>query len=98
MQYQSLGWEDPLEQEMATHSTIPAWKFPWTEKPGGLQSMGLQKSQIKLRDNNNNYVSNTILETEVNKVDTLLSGCSQPTGETGKYTMKRWICKYNDHQ
>ena len=50
MQFQSLGWEDPLEQEMATHSTIPAWKFPWSEKPGGLQSMGLRKSQIRLRD------------------------------------------------
>ena len=40
MQVQSLGWEDPLEKEMATHSTIPAWKIPWTEEPGGLQSIG----------------------------------------------------------
>ena len=40
---QSLGWEHPLEEEMATHSSIPAWKIPWTEEPGGLQSMGLQK-------------------------------------------------------
>ena len=39
----SLGWEDPLEEEMATHSTILAWKIPWTEEPGGLQSMGLQR-------------------------------------------------------
>ena len=38
----SLGWEDPLEQEMATHSSIPAWKIPWTEEPGDLQSMGSQ--------------------------------------------------------
>ena len=37
---QSLGWEDPLEEEMATHSSLPAWKIPWTEEPGGLQSMG----------------------------------------------------------
>ena len=37
---QSLGWEDPLEKEMATHSSILAWKIPWTEEPGGLQSMG----------------------------------------------------------
>ena len=36
---QSLGWEDPLEKEMATHSSIPAWRIPWTEEPGGLQSM-----------------------------------------------------------
>ena len=36
----SLGWEDPLEQEMATHSSILAYKIPWTEEPGGLQSTG----------------------------------------------------------
>ena len=40
---QSLGWEDPLEKEMATHSSTLAWKIPWTEGPGGLQSMGLQR-------------------------------------------------------
>ena len=39
----SLGWEDPLEKEMVTHSSILAWRIPWTEKPGGLQSMGLQE-------------------------------------------------------
>ena len=39
----SLGWEDPLEKEMATHSSILAWKIPWTEEPGGLQSKGLQR-------------------------------------------------------
>ena len=38
-----LGWEDPLEEEMATHSSILAWRTPWTEEPGGLQSMGLQR-------------------------------------------------------
>ena len=37
---QSLGWEDPLEKEMATHSSTLAWKIPWTEEPGRLQSMG----------------------------------------------------------
>ena len=41
---QSLGWEDLLEKEMATHSSILAWKIPWAEKPGRLQSMGLQES------------------------------------------------------
>ena len=40
---QSLGWEDPLEKEMATHSSIRAWRIPWTEEPGGLQSMGSQR-------------------------------------------------------
>ena len=39
----SLGWEDFLEEEMATHSSILAWNIPWTEEPGGLQSMGLQR-------------------------------------------------------
>ena len=43
MQVGSLGREDPLLQEMATHSSILAWKIPWAEEPGGLQSMGLQK-------------------------------------------------------
>ena len=42
---QYLGWEDPLEKEMATHSNILAWEIQWTEEPGRLQSMGLQKSQ-----------------------------------------------------
>ena len=40
---QSLRWEDPLEEGQATHSSILAWKIPWTEEPGGLQSMGLQR-------------------------------------------------------
>ena len=42
-QVRSLGWEYPLEKERATHSSIPAWKIPWMEKPGGLQSIGLQR-------------------------------------------------------
>ena len=43
IQVQSLGWEDPLEKEQATHSSIPAWKIPLTEEPGGLQTMGSQR-------------------------------------------------------
>ena len=39
----ALGREDPLEEEMATHPSILAWEIPWTEEPGGLQSMGLQR-------------------------------------------------------
>ena len=42
-QVQSLGWEDPLEEGMATHSSILAWRILWTEEPGELQSMGLQR-------------------------------------------------------
>ena len=41
-QVRLLGWEDPLEKGMATHSNILAWRIPWTEEPGGLQSTGLQ--------------------------------------------------------
>ena len=47
-QVRSLGQEDPLEEKMATHSSIPAWEIPWTEDPGGLQSVGSQKSQTQL--------------------------------------------------
>ena len=42
-QVRSLGWEDPLEKEMETHSSIHDWKIPWTEEPGGLRSMGSQR-------------------------------------------------------
>ena len=42
-QVQSLCWEDPLEEEMATHSSTLAWRIQWTEKPGGLQSVGSQR-------------------------------------------------------
>ena len=47
MQVRFLGWEDPLEKEMATHFSILAWKIPWTEEPGRLQTIGSQ------RDGNN---------------------------------------------
>ena len=43
MQVRSLGGDDPLEEEMATHSSILAWRIPWTGEPGGLQSVGMQR-------------------------------------------------------
>ena len=43
MQVESLGWEDLLEGEMATHASIFAWRIPWTEEPGGLRSIGSQR-------------------------------------------------------
>ena len=49
-QVQSLDWEDLLEKEMATHSSILACKIPWTEDPGGLQSMGSQRVKTQLSD------------------------------------------------
>ena len=42
-QVQSLSWDDPLEEGIVTHSSVLAWKIPWTEEPGGLQSMGSQE-------------------------------------------------------
>ena len=65
-QVRSLGWEDPLEKEIATHSSTLAWKNLWMEKPGSLQSMGLQRIRhdwatklsvsewCKVKNNNNN--------------------------------------------
>ena len=49
MRLQSLGQEDPLEEGMATHSSIFAWRIPWTEEPGRLQSTGSQKNQTGLK-------------------------------------------------
>ena len=48
MGVQSLGREDPLEEGMATHSSILAWRVPWTEEPGGLQSMGSRRVRLDL--------------------------------------------------
>ena len=56
---QSLDQEDPLEKEMATHSNVLAWEIPWTEEPGELQSVELQKSQARLSNStttNNNPI------------------------------------------
>ena len=50
MRVQSLGWEDPLEKEMATHCSILVWETPWTEETGRLQSMGSPKSWSQLSD------------------------------------------------
>ena len=49
-----LDWKDPLEEEMATHSSILVWKIPRTEEPGGLQSMEWQKNQTRLSNKKNN--------------------------------------------
>ena len=52
-QVHSLGWEDPLEESMATHSSILAWRISWAEEPGGLQSMGSQRDGHNLVTNTN---------------------------------------------
>ena len=46
----SLAWKDPLEEEMTTHSSILAWRIPWSEEPGGLQSVGSQRVRTQLSD------------------------------------------------
>ena len=60
----SLGWEDPLEEEMATLSSILTWKIPLTEEPGGLQSMGSPKSRTRLSNWARMHVSNKEQSTE----------------------------------
>ena len=67
-----LGWEDPLEEEMATHSSTLAWEIPWTEESGGLQFMGSQSVRHDLVANNNNI-------TLLNEVSWTLSFYSRKT-------------------
>ena len=55
-QVRSLGWEDPMKKGMATHSSILAWEIPWTEEPGGLQSMGSQRVRHDRATNTLTYV------------------------------------------
>ena len=57
----SLGWGDPLEEEMATHSSILAWVIPWMEEPGMLQSTGLQRVGHDQTQHNNNNVQSSVL-------------------------------------
>ena len=51
----ALGWEDPLEKEMASHSSIPAWEIPWTEESRGLQSMGSPRAGHNLASKQQNH-------------------------------------------
>ena len=57
----SLDWEDPLEKELATHSSVLAWEISWTEESGKLQSMWLQESDMTYQLKNNNILFNYIL-------------------------------------
>ena len=62
-QVQSLGWEEPLEKEMAAHSSILAWKIPWTEETGGLQSMWSQRvgHNLVIEHSSSQFTYNTVL-------------------------------------
>ena len=67
MQFQSLGGQDPLEKEMATHSSILAWRIPRTEKPGGLQSTGSQRVRYSLVTKNRNKQINRVFFWQIEK-------------------------------
>ena len=66
---QSLGWEHPLEKDMATHSSILAWETPGTEEPGGLQSMGSQESDMTEQLNSNNCIKKELMKCRDKRVD-----------------------------
>ena len=76
MQIQSLGWGDPLEEEMATHSSILAWEIPWTEEPGRAQSMGVTESQTQFNNKNNLCPFPSSASTPVLEADG--DGCAKP--------------------
>ena len=73
MWVRSLGWEDPLEEGMAAHSSILAWRIPYTEEPGGLQSMGLQRIR-----HNQATKHNTRKEGEIEKEERKEVKCLRP--------------------
>ena len=72
---QSLGWEDPLEKQLATHSSILAWGIPWTEEPGGLQSMGWQRDRHDLSDLACTHICCALLGAEESEE---VQGCAGP--------------------
>ena len=69
----SLGQEDPLEKEMATHSSILAWEMPWTEEPGGLQSTGRKESDTTERLHFHFHFNEPAVESSILNLDT--TGC-----------------------
>ena len=79
---QSLGWEDPLEKGMATHSRILAWRISWTEEPGGLQSMASSRSQTQLKrlsthtSECKDLSNNQVCERDISPLETAAHVCS----------------------
>ena len=69
MQVQALARDDTLEEEMATQSSVLAWKIPQTEEPGGLQSMGSQESDMTQRLNQQNYISDALFFKDIHKYE-----------------------------
>ena len=75
MWVQSLGWEDPLEEGMKTHPSFLAWRIPWTEEPGRLQSIGVTQSQTQL--NRLSTVLSVNYSTQLKMLRTNTQTCNQ---------------------
>ena len=82
---QSLGWEDPLEKEMAAHSSIVAWKIPWTDEPGELQSMGLQRVR-------HDWATNTYTHTHTHTHTRARARSHTPSQEPRDLWLKEHLC------
>ena len=82
----SLGWEDPLGKEMATHSSILVWENPWTEEPGGLQSMRSQKTGHNLVTKQEQSLVITYFSVAPHLTDSTPSGQRTQTGKEGGNT------------
>ena len=94
----SLDWDDPLEKAMATHFSILAWRIPWTEYPGGLQSMGLQRVRYSWVTNTDTYTythTHTHTHDWVMSIDTHTHTHSLLT--TGEPCSFKWINKRTQH-
>ena len=85
---QSLGWEDPLEKETATHSSILAWRIPWTEEPGGLQSTGSQRVGRDLATKQQlQYFVTAALENEYGRKKCSISVETAEAWQEGRYVI-----------
>ena len=91
MQIQSLGWEDPLEKGMATHSSILAWRIPWTEEPGGLQSVGLQsRTQLKWLSTHANWFKYFLGSDSFEKLIKALEGFPASLETHRTFSIRHW--------
>ena len=103
-QVQFLGREDPLEKEMATHSSILAWRIPWREEPGGLQSMGSQESDMTWQLNHHHHHLQDRVQSPVNSLQ-IVSGTTSfppiPSLPFNKRTLElqqsTWLSSYRPH-
>ena len=87
----SLGWEDPLEKEMAAHSNILAWKIPWTEEPGRLPSMGSQRVRHDWATSHSHGNLHVLAEMKCRHLETLLSCQLSMTGPMREAWARHWF-------